>query len=387
MSIDPDRFASQLACLGVRYVVGVPDSLMRSPLEALARTFGPGRYAVAVNEGNAIALAAGHHLATGHVPLVYFQNSGLGNAINPLLSFADPDVYGVPMLLMIGWRGEPGRPDEPQHVVQGRVTLSLLSQLGLPFRLLDGRGDAASDAVRWAVTEARARNGPVALVVRAGAFSQVQPAGVPPDATRGRPSWRREDAIAVALDVIDEPAIVVATTGMTGREVFALRKRRRESGELDLLVVGSMGHASAIALGLASERPEWQVICFDGDGAALMHLGAFAAIGASDAKRFRHVLIDNGVHDSVGGQPTAAPSINFGAVARACGYRCVMPPVETAASLGDAIRTALRCDGPAFVQARVTPGADAMVGRPDRPLVTAKRALMRALGAVAATES
>lgn len=370
--IDPEQFVAELREAGVTLVTGVPDSLLAPFLNACTDGFGPEGHHLAVNEGCAVAVAAGHHLGTGSVPLVYFQNSGLGNATNPLLSLADPDVYAIPMVLLVGWRGEPGRRDEPQHVAQGRVTTALLATMGVPQRLLRAEGDARGRAaIRWALGAARQRAGPVALVVQRDAFAPYAQTASG-DATavpiaRTEPSFTRRQAIEAVIDALGPEVVVVATTGKAGRELYALRRERGEVEARDLLTVGSMGHASQVALGLARARPDVQVVCLDGDGAALMHLGGLASVGTSGCSNLLHVVLNNGAHDSVGGQPTVALVIDLVAIARGCGYANVHGPIDDAARLTAAVRAWLPGGGPSFLEARVAVGARADLGRPDHP--------------------
>jgi len=377
--IDPKRFALAVREAGVTFVCGVPDSLLRHALTALVDAFGPERHAGAVNEGAAVALAAGRHLASGELPLVYLQNSGLGNAVNPLLSLADPEVYALPLLLLVGWRGEPEVPDEPQHRTQGRVTPALLDAMGIPTRVVDDDEPAALAALRWAATEARARSAPVALLVRAGSFAEAERAARPASAARPPPPLTRERAIERIAATLPADASVVASTGMIARELYEHRRRAGESGAGDFLTVGSMGHASHIALGIAAARPERTVVCLDGDGAVLMHMGALAAVGTSGAANYLHVVLNNGAHDSVGGQPTLAFEVDLAAVARACGYRQAVGGVVDADALEAQLRSLLAATGPSFLEVRVAPGARADLGRPRETPLENKRAFMRRL--------
>lgn len=379
--IEPARFFDAVSAAGVRFVAGVPDSLLKEVCTYLAEALPPERHVIAVNEGSAIALAAGHFLATGAVPLVYLQNSGLGNAVNPLLSLAAPDVYAVPLVLLIGWRGEPGVPDEPQHVTQGRLTPALLDALELPYRVLDGDPEAASVHVRWAVVEARRRSGPVALLVRKGAFMAL-PRVVEraPAAALRHERLTREDAIERIVQALLPETTVVATTGMISRELYAIRRRLGDDGSRDFLTVGSMGHASQIALGLALARPGMPVVCLDGDAAALMHLGGFATVGTSAATGYLHVVLNNGAHDSVGGQPSAGFAIDLPGIARACGYEVALGPVRVAVAVTEQVRALQASRGPNLLEVRVATGARPDLGRPAEAPVDNKRCFMRRLG-------
>ena len=325
-----------------------------------------------MNEGAAVGLAIGHHLATGNVPLVYLQNSGLGNAVNPLLSLADPDVYGVPLVLLIGWRGAPGEADEPQHRKQGRVTLGLLEAMEVPCEILDSQTVDATGIVGRAVAAARQRSGPSAIVVRRGALPSLKGA-----ANDSPYALKREEAIAAIVAAAPPDSFFVATTGMIGRELFELRARAGASHARDFLCVGGMGHASQVALGLALAQPDRHIVCLDGDGAVLMHMGALATIATSGASLL-HVVLNNGQHGSVGGQPTVAFQVDLTEVARALGY-AEARRIETAAELSAAVSARRTNRGPVFLEVRVAPGERADLGRPTLSTGEAKRLFMESL--------
>src|SRR5664280_2236945 len=275
------KFFELLTSKGTDFYCGVPDSLLKSFCAYLQDSVPSNKNFITANEGAAVGLAAGVYLATNKPALVYMQNSGEGNAVNPLTSLADPKVYGIPMLLIIGWRGEPGVKDEPQHVKQGEITLELLKMLGIPY-------------------EALKKN-----------------------TTPSPYSLTREDAIQIILKIastINNP-VFVSTTGMASRELYESRIKMGQKGDSDFLTVGSMGHASSIALGIALHAPDRTIFCIDGDGAMLMHMGAITTIAESGVTNLKHIVINNGAHDSVGGQPTCGFKVNFGKIAKACGYQ------------------------------------------------------------------
>lgn len=344
---------------GARFFTGVPDSLLKDFCAYVADHAEAGMHVGAANEGGAIALAAGHHLATGGLGVVYLQNSGLGNAINPLVSLAHPEVYGIPMLLLIGWRGEPGVRDEPQHRVQGRITLPLLELAGVGYEILPTGAEVAS-CVERAVGQARESSAPFALVARAGRFAPHRP-----KRTRADPHpLRREEALRIVLDEVDGSAVLVSTTGQLSRELFEHRAAQSQGGVRDFLTIGSMGHASQIALGIALARPSRPVVCLDGDGALLMHMGSLAVVGSTAPPNFGHVVFNNGAHDSVGGQPTAGFDIDVPAVARACGYRFAAGAAN-AAEVREGVRALAGREGPALLEIRIARGARGDLGRPN----------------------
>jgi phosphonopyruvate decarboxylase len=355
---------------GVRFFSGVPDSLLADFCAYVTDHAPESHHVIAANEGNAVALAMGHFLATGELGLVYLQNSGLGNTLNPITSLADPAIYGVPMLLMIGWRGEPGVKDEPQHVHMGRVTTEMMDAAGVAWTLIPNEEAEAEPLVRQALESARGRAAPHALLVRHDSFSKYR---LRRDRQEPYP-LSREQAIERLLDTIVADALVVSTTGKPSRELFELRARRAEPHR-DFLTVGGMGHASQIALGMALALAHRQVYCIDGDGAVLMHMGALALIGARKPPNFKHVVLNNAAHDSVGGQPTVAFDVDLCAVARACGYRRA-ECVSQASELDAACRTLAEAEGPAMLEVRLSRGARADLGRPSMSPHELKLAIM-----------
>jgi phosphonopyruvate decarboxylase len=364
-----------LAARGVTFYAGVPDSLLKSFCAYVTDHAGAGRHVITANEGSAVALVAGHYLATGELGVVYLQNSGLGNMVNPLTSLADPDVYGLPMLLLVGWRGEPGVKDEPQHAKMGKVTAEALTAIGVANAVLPAGDEAAAiAAIDVAIETARARSAPYALIVGKDTFGEYKL-----KTKRTAPyAMTREEAIGVVIGAIPAGTAVVSTTGMPSRELFELRKARGEGHDGDFLTVGSMGHSSQIALGVALARPDRDVLCLDGDGAVLMHMGGLATIGSLAPARFKHVVLNNGAHDSVGGQPTVAFDIDLCAVARACGYRVVLR-AESADELRARVTELAAAEGPALLEVRVAKGNRADLGRPTVTPQDTKRRFMKFL--------
>lgn len=318
--ISPLNFLCILQAAGLHFFTGVPDSLLKDFNACLLDVLQPSEHLIAANEGAAIGLALGYYIASGSPALVYMQNSGLGNSVNPLVSLADPLVMGCPMLLLIGWRGEMTTEDgcqfedEPQHKQQGRITLRLLDTLEIPYQVLDKYSNP-DDCLHMALSTARDRQGPVALVVRKGSFASWpgKENAQPP-----APLISREVAIRSVLEDLPESLPIVSTTGMPSRELFELREQDKVGHQRDLLCVGGMGHAVSIAAGIALAQPQNRVVCLDGDGAMLMHLGALT--NAASCPNLIHVVLNNGSHDSVGGQPTRAAELDLSRIAVGCGY-------------------------------------------------------------------
>ena len=374
--MDAGILLEQCERAGISFFTGVPDSQLKGLCDALYARYGTsGRtHIVAHNEGGAIALCAGHFLATGRPALCYMQNSGLGNAVNPLASLMDPKVYNIPCLMVVGWRGEPGVHDEPQHITQGAVTCGQLELLGIPYRILSKETTeeeflSGFEALRKELEQNRC----AALVVRKGALT-----------TEDRPSYAngfvltREEAAEILLAAGGETDVFVCTTGKLSREVFEIRERNGQGHEKDFLTVGSMGHASMIALKIALEKPERKVYCLDGDGAALMHLGALALIGQEAPGNLIHAVINNGAHETVGGMPVCDRKLDLPALARAAGYRKVLSAGDRG-SLAEALEEAGRSQGPVMIEVRCACGARKDLGRPTTTPAENRDALTRFL--------
>lgn len=361
--------------LGAEFYTGVPDSQLRPLCDYLMNTFGtdPRRHVIAANEGNAAALAAGYHLATGKVPVVYLQNSGEGNLINPAASLLHRQVYGIPVIFVVGWRGEPGIHDEPQHVYQGAVTLKLLEDLDIPAFVIGP--ETTDEQVRAAMEDFQAilkEGGDAAFVIRKGGLTYDQKADY-----HNQYALRREEAIRqIAAAAGEDP--IVSTTGKASRELFEIRERAGQDHSRDFLTVGSMGHASSIALGIALHRPERRVWCLDGDGALLMHMGALAVIGQSRPNNLIHIVLNNAAHESVGGLPTAAGRLDLPAIAKACGYPHAAT-AETIEELDVALQEAKTRRELCFLEVKCAIGARPDLGRPTTTPQENKRAFMERL--------
>ena len=360
MSINPKIFFQILKKQEIDFFTGVPDSLLKQFCLCIDDNVPKDRHLITANEGNAIALAAGYYLATGKTPMVYMQNSGLGNAINPLLSLCDPEVYSIPLLLMIGWRGEPGVKDEPQHIKQGKVQIELLEAMGFPYEIISKEDDQFAMKISRAVETAKDNNIPSILLIKKGTFEKYKTEIVQTNDQR----MNREEALEIVLDNLDENAIVVSTTGKTSREIFEIREKRGQSHQQDFLTVGSMGHCSSIALGIAIAKPERKIICLDGDGSLIMHMGSLSTIGKLRPENFYHILMNNEVHESVGGQETSAKFIDFPTLVRSNGYNNVYL-TKNKKNLTSQIGVFFRQKGPNFMEVKVRPGSRDDLGRPS----------------------
>lgn len=373
--LSPKIFIESLAAKGIDFFAGVPDSLLKNVCAFISDTLDDRHNIIAANEGAAVGLAAGHYLATGHIPCVYMQNSGEGNAINPLASLTDKEVYGIPVLLVIGWRGEPGVHDEPQHVKQGKITLPLLDAMGIRHEILSQDETEFRSQLDGAVRHMSETGEAFAFIVRKNTF---EPYTLQRHEVNEYP-LSREEAIQKVAAGLSAKDVIVSTTGMISRELFEYRTAQGQGHERDFLTVGSMGHASQIALGIALEKTDRRVWCFDGDGAALMHLGSVAIIADKAPENFVHVIFNNGAHDSVGGQPTVGLKVNLAGIAKAAGYKDAVS-VSTAEDLGSALKVLKTMRGPVLLEVRVHRGNRKDLGRPTTTPIQNRDALMEFMG-------
>lgn len=369
--IRPQYFIDTLATYGIDFFAGVPDSLLKSICAYISDHLDGRHNIITANEGGAVGLAAGYHLATGKIGCVYMQNSGEGNIINPLASLTDKDVYNIPVLLLIGWRGRPGVHDEPQHVKQGKVTLALLETMGIEHTVLSKDEDVASEQISMAVSHMKTTNEVYALVIEKDTFDSYMLQHVRTNTL----TFSREEAIQTVATSLDANDVVVSTTGMISRELFEYRTAQGESHERDFLTVGSMGYASQIALGIALEKPERRVWCFDGDGAVIMHMGGMAVVAEEAPHNYVHVVFNNGAHDSVGGQPTVGLDIDICSIAKAVGYKMIFD-TDNKNDLSAILKKTKTLEGPILIQVRVKKGNRKDLGRPTTTPVQNKESLM-----------
>ncbi len=371
--IRPEFFIEALREKGIDCFAGVPDSLLKNICAYITDHFDASHNIIAANEGAAVGLAAGHYLATGLPACVYMQNSGEGNIINPLASLTDQEVYNIPVLLLIGWRGRPGVHDEPQHVKQGKVTTGLLNVMGVNYEVLSKEEDKAAKQIEKAA-KALASKEVFALVIEKDTFEDYKLQNVEVNDL----TMSREEAIQTVAAALGEKDCIVSTTGMISRELFEYRAAMNQGHERDFLTVGSMGHASQIALGIALAQPDRRVWCFDGDGAAIMHMGSMAIVANKAPKNYVHVVFNNGAHDSVGGQPTVGLKIDLPAVVKAVGYKATYS-VDSKAELANVLAKVNSFESPALLEIKVKKGNRKDLGRPTTTPIQNKEALMKFL--------
>ena len=373
--ISAEFLYNTLQAQDITFYAGVPDSLLKNLCAYITDHAEPGQHVIAANEGGAVALAAGYHLATGKVGVVYMQNSGEGNTINPLASLTDKEVYRIPMLLLIGWRGKPGVHDEPQHVKQGKITTGLLNVMGVNYDVLAQEEEKAAAQIAKAIEAVTMQREVYALVIEKDTFEPY----VLQTTSNNAFAMTREEAIQTVAAAMGERDCAVSTTGMISRELYEYRTAQGQGHERDFLTVGSMGHASQIALGIAMQQPDRRVWCFDGDGASIMHMGNMAILAVQHPRNMVHVVFNNGAHDSVGGQPTVGLQINLTAIAQAMGYAAVRR-VGTAEELQSACQElAYRTDGPVFLEVCVRKGNRKDLGRPKTTPIRNKKRFMEFL--------
>ncbi len=367
-----ERVISTLKKSGVEFISGVPDTLLNDFCLDLESQWSKDKHVLAANEGNAIALASGYHLATNTVPLVYMQNSGMGNSMNPLISLTDKSVYSMPMVILIGWRGEPGSGDWPQHQRQGELSPVLLESLNIPFKILDENEESSLTAIEWAVSEARKLNKPTALLVKKNVLAKKEKSGF--DESGQIYTLSREDAIKEIISQVPDDTLFVASTGRITRELHAIRESLGHSHEYDFLNVGAMGHAVSIAAGIATAHPDKTVVCLDGDAAAMMHMGSMPITANLDLSNLLHIVLNNGVHESVGGQQSVAFSANLTGIASNSGYETLEKFVSSPDKLKQGLETLQVTSKPAFLEIRIKKGM-----RADMPILKADTIALKKL--------
>lgn len=355
--IQPKAFLTFLKNKGITFFTGVPDSLLKPFCSCVQTEMEPGQHIITANEGNAIGLAIGHYLGKKKPAVVYMQNSGFGNTVNPLTSMADPMVFGIPMILLIGWRGEPGVKDEPQHVKQGIIMESLLDLLDIPFVTLTMGWDQDQSALEELMALTVKEQRPVAILVKKNTFESY-PDPTPPSS---KEYVSRESMIEALLDAVPDESCIVSTTGKTSRELYELRQKEA-TPKTDFLTIGAMGHCSQIALGLALAKPEKLILALDGDGSLLMHMGSLPVTAQQTAPNFHHILLDNGCHESVGEQPTVSEFIDYEKVVDGVGYRSYrkIESVEELKTIDWAQ------EGPCLTHIKIAAGSRKDLGRPTQ---------------------
>lgn len=372
------KVESLVRILGSDFYTGVPDSQLKALCNYLMDTYGidPKHHVIAANEGNCTAISAGYHLATGKIPVVYMQNSGEGNIINPVASLLNDKVYAIPVIFIIGWRGEPGIFDEPQHIYQGEITIKLLDDMGIENYIIGKDTTVKEVEKKMAVFRTSLATGKdVAFIIRKGALdfsAKVE--------YKNKNTMKREEIIHHIVAASGEDPII-STTGKASRELFETRAENGQSHKYDFLTVGSMGHSSSIALGVAINKPEQRIWCIDGDGAALMHMGSLAVIGNNKPSNLIHIIINNCSHETVGGMPTVAGSIDFLSIAKACGYQYVVS-VNNFKDLDSELEYIKNRKELSLIEIKCSIGAREDLGRPTTTTLQNKKNFMNYLNSL-----
>jgi phosphonopyruvate decarboxylase len=375
--IDQTLLFNKLEKLNIVFLTGVPDSLLNDFCLYAEANLKKEKHIIAANEGNAVALAVGHHIATGKTPLVYMQNSGIGNAMNPLLSLAHETVYSIPMILLIGWRGgDSSGSDWVQHKRQGELTTVLMDDMNIPYRIVEDEESVIAQ-FSWAAETAKALKSPVALVVRKGILAKTEKDIIYPN---DNTLLSREEAMDVVLGHLPKDTLYVATTGRATRELIYLKQKRGIAEDTVFLNVGAMGHASSIALGISLGQPGRNVVCFDGDSAAIMHLGALTTVGKVKPSNFLHIVLNNGVHESVGGQRSAGQDSDLTTIAKGAGYFTVDRPVMNKQEVLAALDVSQKTDGPVFMDIHICQGIRKEVSLLNISHIEMKERLMEEMG-------
>lgn len=349
-----------LNIIGSDFYTGVPDSQLRALCDCLIDKYGidPKHHIICANEGNCVALGAGYHLATGKIPVIYMQNSGEGNIVNPVTSLTNDNVYAIPQIFIVGWRGEPGVHDEPQHVYQGRITVKLLEDLDInTFVISEG---TTTEELKFVMNEFNKQldvGRSVGFIVKKGALTYDNKV-----VYKNNNQMKREEIIEHVVKVSkDDP--IISTTGKASRELYEIRSKYNQGHQYDFLTVGSMGHSSSIALGVALNKPDKKVWCIDGDGAALMHMGSMAVIGVNKPNNLIHIIINNSAHETVGGMPTVAGEIDIVSIAKSCGYPYAVA-VDSFNDLDKELNYCKKAGNLCLIEVKCAIGARADLGRP-----------------------
>jgi len=362
--LPPNELYEFLKQEDLTFFTGVPDSTFKEFISILGDN-----QIRACNECEALAIASGYHLATGKIGIVYMQNSGFGKTINPITSLADKEVYSIPLILMIGWRGEPDKTDEPQHKKMGRITLPLLDKLEIPYRILPDNLEEAKETIKLIKQEAIKTQAPVAIVIKKGTFEKKEKGVIEETNEIGK-----EEAIKLICENIDSKDIIISTTGKTSRELFEYRIHNNEKTR-DFYTVGSMGCSASIALGIALQKSQKNVFVFDGDGAVIMQMGSLSTIGHYKPNNLTHIIFDNQTYDSTGGQKTVSSTVDFEKIALACGYKTTkkVSKIEELQSIIDDLKN---FEKPSLILIKVKKGSRKNLGRPTKTPLENKKEFM-----------
>jgi phosphonopyruvate decarboxylase len=360
--IDTLKFFNSLKKNKIDFFTGVPDSLLKEFCFCVTENTNKSEHIINANEGSSIGLSVGYNLATNKIPLVYFQNSGLGNIINPFTSIVHESVFKIPILLFIGWRGEPGKKDEPQHIFQGKITEKILEALEIEYEILNTNTSESITQVERIIKKIEINQKPIAILVKKNSFSKYSF-----KSKESKNNLKREKCIQVILDKLKDEDVLVSTTGKTSRELYELSERNKLKNPR-FLSIGGMGHVSQISLGISNNSSK-RVFCLDGDGSIIMHMGSMGIIGDNAGSNYFHILFNNGTHESVGGQPTIGGEINFELLSVSLGYESYFKITYEEQLLDFFKNTLNSVKGPVFIEILIDSSSRQNLGRPkDTPL-------------------
>ncbi len=355
--INPIKFIEFFKRNKISFFTGVPDSTLKNFTYLLNKEF-KNHYPV-YNEGSAISLAIGYHLSKKNIACVYLQNSGLSNAINPLISIAHKKVYSIPLLILIGWRGSPkGPPDEPQHHVKGKITKDILKLLDIKTIVLNDENDFSK--LKKLINFSKNNNRAVACLIKNNTFKNVN---LTFKKKHKKSKIYRKEVLDELLKQIKKKTKIISTTGFTSREIYQLRKEKNYQNGKDFYMVGGMGHAGMVSLGVAINEKN-QIICLDGDGSILMHMGSLKTQGLFGRKNFKHILLNNNCHESVGEQDTFAEGTNFPKLCKMLGYKNVFE-ISYKKDLKKKLNSFLKSNGPSFLEIKIRTGTLKNLIRPN----------------------
>ena len=357
----------------LNFITGIPCSILKDFLSGLSEKKGQIEHIIATSEEEAMSIGVGYYLATAKIPIVYMQNSGLARSVDVLTSLANKEVYNVPILLLISWRGDPSKKDEPQHLKMGKITPKILKTLNIPYTVLSDSKPKIVKEIKVAKKYLENNSLPYAIIIKKGLIK--------PDQTKKQKDvylLSREETIKIIINNLKNDEVIISTTGKTSRELFEYRETKKQSHKTDFYTVGSMGCSAAIALGIALGKPKKKIFVFDGDGSVLMQMGSLATIGHYLPKNFYHIIFDNNTYDSTGGQKTVSDTVNFNKIAFACGYKNVKT-VFTQKKLVNIIQNLKMSSGPKMLVIKIKNGSRKDLGRPTITPSENKKLLMNFL--------
>jgi phosphonopyruvate decarboxylase len=355
--IDTKKLLIFLEKNNLNFFSGVPDSVLKNFTNLLINK---SSHVLATNEGSAVSIGIGYHLSFNKLPCIYMQNSGLANAINPLISIAHKGVYSIPMMMLIGWRGSPGIKDEPQHLIKGKITKNLLKLLGIKYEIIESEKDF--NKIKKLINFSKKKKVPVACLFKKGVLKKVNYHKKFSERSTIKNKILRSEVIREILKSIQNNTKIISTTGYTSRELYQIRKNEGYHKGKDFYMIGGMGHSSSVALGAAFKKNK-KILCLDGDGSMLMHLGSLHTVGLMNKNNFKHILLNNQSHESVGGQEISFKRVKMEKLIKGLGYSKYIQ-LKDKKDLKNKIQSVLKYKGSIFLEVLIEKGAIKNLGRP-----------------------